>query len=172
MNSPGDITSAIMANRSEILGELALGFVRKRFGHLLEQEYCDCPKCGKQLHTRSKHKRQLESSIGGFVLERPYFYCTACEHGFYPLDEALGLASSAKQYDVQALEAWLGSEMPFETASEAYRCCTANSLSTHHLHDCANCIGKDLECWMCAPTRRKWMPELPGWRPASIAVLS
>jgi len=144
MNSLGDITSAIMANRSEILGELALGFVRKRFGHLLEQEYCDCAKCGKQLHTRGKHKRQLESLIGGFVLERPYFYCTACEHGFYPLDEALGLASSAKQYDIQALEAWLGSEMPFETASEAYRRCTGNTLSTHHLHDCANCIGESL----------------------------
>ncbi len=144
MNSLGDITAAIMANRSDILGELALGFVRKRFGHLLEQEHCDCPKCGKQLSVRAKHKRQIESLIGCFVLERPYFYCTACEHGFYPLDEALGLASSAKQYDIQALEAWLGSEMPFETASEAYRRCTGNALSTHHLHDCANRIGESV----------------------------
>lgn len=48
MNSLGDITSAIMSSRSEILGELALGFVRGRFSHLLEQEYCDCPKCGQQ----------------------------------------------------------------------------------------------------------------------------
>jgi hypothetical protein len=141
MNSLGDITSAILANRSGILGELALGFIRKRFGHLLEQEYCACPQCDKQLRSRARHKRQLEALIGGFVLERPYFYCTACEHGFYPLDEALGLASSAKQYDIQALEAWLGSEMPFETASEAYRRCTGNTLSTHHLHDCANRIG-------------------------------
>jgi hypothetical protein len=38
MDSLGDITGAVLANRSEILGELALGFVRKRFGHLLEQE--------------------------------------------------------------------------------------------------------------------------------------
>ncbi len=153
MDSLGDITGAILANRSEILGELALGFVRKRFGHLLDQEYCDCPKCGKQLHTRGKHKRQLESLIGGFVLERPYFYCTTCEHGFYPLDEALGLASSAKQYDIQALEAWLGSEMPFETASEAYQRCTGNPMSTHHLHDCANRIGESPGVLDVCPTK-------------------
>ena len=153
MDSLGEITGAILANRSEILGELALGFVRKRFGHLLEQELFACPQCGKQLRSRARHPRQLETLIGSFPLERPYFYCTACEHGFYPLDEALGLASSAKQYDIQALEAWLGSEMPFETASEAYQRCTGNPMSTHHLHDCANRIGESLGVLDVCPTK-------------------
>jgi hypothetical protein len=153
MDSLGDITGAILANRSEILGELALGFVRKRFGHLLEQELFACPQCGKQLRSRARHPRQLETLIGTFPLQRPYFYCTACEHGFYPLDEALGLASSAKQYDIQALEAWLGSEMPFETASEAYQRCTGNPMSTHHLHDCANRVGASLGVLDVCPTK-------------------
>jgi hypothetical protein len=162
MDSLGDITSAIMANRSEILGEPALGFVRKRFGHLLEQQYCDCPQCGKQLHVRAKHKRRVESLIGGFDLERPYFYCTACQHGLYPLDEAIGLAASAKQYDIQALEGWLGSEMPFETACEAYTRCTGNTLSTHHLHDCANLIGESIGVLDVCPDKAEVDARIAG----------
>lgn len=84
----------------------------------------------------------MESPIGGSDVERTCFSCPAFDHGFCPLDEALGLALSAKQYDIQALEAWLGREMPFETAREVYRRCTGNTLSTHHLHDCPNRIGE------------------------------
>jgi hypothetical protein len=153
MNDLGEITSTILANRADILGELALSFVRKRFGDLLEQAFCPCSQCGKQLKVRARHKRMVETLIGSLALERPYFYCTTCSHGFYPLDAALKLAPSSKQHDIQALEAWLAAEMPFETATEAYRRCTGNRLSTHHLHDSANCIGEELGVLDVCPTK-------------------
>src|SRR3990167_6810650 len=52
--------------------------------------------------------------------------------GYYPLDDALGLSDSSKQYDVQDVEAWLSSESACETASETYERITGVKLSEHH----------------------------------------
>ena len=131
MDKIEDITNTIFQNKSEILGQMALGLIKRKHGALLEQEYCDCPNCGKQTRAWNKKvKRKIESLAGSFDLYRPYFYCKRCNTGFYPLDEALGLSESPKQYDIQAIEAWLSSELPFETAAEAFSRCTGDTLST------------------------------------------
>ena len=85
-----DITQAIVENKSGMLGQLTLAFVKRKYGGLMEQEYCNCPKCKKKLKFRGKHKREVETHFGRFSLLRPYFYCVDCHLGFYPLDEALG----------------------------------------------------------------------------------
>jgi hypothetical protein len=64
--------------------------------------------------------------------------------GYYPLDEALELSESSKQYDVQDVEAWLSSETPYETASETYSRITGVKLSEHHMHDVTNAIGEEV----------------------------
>ena len=89
-------------------------------------------------------KREITTLVGSVVLYRPYFFCKACRHGFYPLDEALGLSERKIQSDVQAIEAWLTSEMPYEMASETIKRCTGIDLSNHHSHDVTNEIAQDL----------------------------
>jgi hypothetical protein len=92
---------------------------------------------------------------GSFDLYRPYFYCKKCNTGFYPLDEALGLSQSPKQYDIQALEAWLSSDLPFETAAEAFSRCTGDSLSTDHAFQTANGIANHLSILDVCPTKEE-----------------
>jgi len=70
----GDITDAIFRNKSDILGQLTLGFIEKKYSELLDQEYARCPICGKLHKSRGKVKRELEARVGGFSLYRPYFY--------------------------------------------------------------------------------------------------
>jgi len=53
----------------------------------------------------------------------------------------LGLASGTKQYDVQDLEAWLGSEMTFNKACKTYEKFTAHRLSADHIHETTNEIA-------------------------------
>ena len=150
-----DITRAILENKSEMLGRLTLAFVERKHALLLEQEYCDCPKCGKKLKFRGKHKRDVQTHLGSFSLIRPYFYCVDCHFGFYPLDEALGLSASAKQYDVDDLAAWLASELPYDTAEETYRRCTGEKLSAHHLHERVGEIASDLEILDISPSKEE-----------------
>ncbi len=144
MENLGDISKAIFQERSVILGRLLLGFIERKFGHLLNQQSCSCPKCHKNIQSQGKRSKQIQTLAGEFELNRPYFYCRLCRLGYYPLDEALGLSESSKQYDVQDVEAWLSSETPYETASETYRRITGVKLSEHHMHDVTNAIGEEV----------------------------
>ena len=156
-----DITGAIFCNKSEILGQFVLALIKRNYSHLLSQEYCDCPLCAKRLKAWNKEvKRTLESLAGGLDLYRPYFYCRDCHYGFYPLDEALGLASSPKQYDIQDLEAWLSSELPFKTAAEAYKRCTGDALSADHMFETTNRVGKDLDILDVCPSKGEILQEI------------
>jgi hypothetical protein len=160
METLHDITSALWANRSEILGQLALSLIRKRFGELFEQEQCDCPRCAKLLKSRGLHKRQIVTLSGSFELERPYFYCVACSYGFYPLDEALELSKSPLQYDIQDLGAWLATELPYEVASDAVNRATGISFSAASLHDCVKRISADLEVPDVCPSEEEVLGKI------------
>ena len=49
MDKIEDITGAIFRNKSEILGQMTLGLIKKKYAHLFDQEYCNCPICSKNL---------------------------------------------------------------------------------------------------------------------------
>jgi hypothetical protein len=156
-----DITGAIFRNKSEILGQMTLGFIKKKYFHLLDQEYCNCPKCSKNIKAWNKSAKRTIESLGGCLdLYRPYFYCKNCKYGFYPLDEALGLAPSPKQYDIQDLEAWLSSELPFKTAAEAFKRCTGDALSADHMFETANRVGKDLNVLDVCPSKDEILEKI------------
>jgi len=151
-----DFTGAVFNVKSVIMGQLALSLIKKKHADLLDQEYCPCPKCRRTVKAWNKKvKRRVESLAGSFDLFRPYFYCKRCGFGFYPLDEALGLAAGPKQHDIQELEAWLSSELPFDTAAEAFRRCTGDDLSADHMHVVANRIGGESELLDICPGREE-----------------
>ena len=54
MEKIDDITGAIFRNKSEILGQLTLGLIKRKYNDLLNQEHCDCPICGKRLKAWNK----------------------------------------------------------------------------------------------------------------------
>ena len=95
MDSLDEISKALFQNRSDIMGRAALALIEKKFGHLLDQAYSECPLCHRRIKARPKKvKREVTTLVGPIVLHRPYFYCQGCRYGFYPLDEALGLSDS------------------------------------------------------------------------------
>ena len=145
MDSLDDISKGLFQHRSDIMGRAALALIEKKFGHLLDQGYSECPHCHRRIKARAeKVKREVTTLIGPVILYRPYFYCKACRYGFYPLDEALGLSDRKIQADVQEIEAWLTSEMPYETAADTIKRCAGIDLSNHHGHDVTNEIAQDL----------------------------
>ena len=101
MESMDDISKSLFENRSDIMGQAALALIEKKFGHLLDQQYCQCPHCLSRIKAKSKKvKREVQIIVGIVTLYRPYFYCNRCQFGFYPLDEALGHSKSKLQPDV------------------------------------------------------------------------
>ena len=155
-----EITKSIFENKSEILGTITLEIARKKHRDLFEQVYTDCPKCSKRLKTRGDKSRQVETAAGNFELLRPYFYCSDCHYGFYPVDRALGLSTGTKQFDVQDIEAWLASELPFDTAEEAYKRCTGNMAGKHHIHEVTQDIAGELNVLDVCPRRDELLSRL------------
>ena len=126
MSEPGscaptlmEITAAMSQERSGLTAALVEAFVERRHGHFLAQEEAACPKCKGLLRARAVSFAHGGTLLGAVTLERPYFYCVSCHHGFYPLDEALGLSGQRKQWDVQQAGVKLGLEMPHQLSLEA-----------------------------------------------------
>jgi hypothetical protein len=173
-----DITKSIFNLKSEMLGDIILGLIKKNYSHLLNQEYCECPLCSKMLKAKNMAvKKTIETANGKTDLYRPYFYCHTCEIGFYPLDEALGLAPSSKQYDVQELEAWLASDMTFDKAGETYQKFTGEKLSADHVHETANKIAKHFDILDVCPSRDEIAVKIEQlsrgktWRPVMMLAI-
>jgi len=154
MESITDISKSLFQNRSEIMGQAALALIEKKFGHLLDQQYCECPHCNHRIKAKSeKVRREIDTVVGPVTLYRPYFYCKTCAFGFYPLDDALELSKRKAQSDIQELEAWLAAEMPYETASEALDRCAGIKLSNHHLHDVVKEVADDIQLLDVCPDK-------------------
>ena len=177
MDKLSDITSTIFNHKADILGQMVLAFIRKRHGALLEQEQCHCPECGRVLKKRGMHKRQVETLAGQFELERPYFYCTPCCLGIYPLDEALGLSPATKQDDVQSVGVWLATELPYELASETFRRCTGMEFSAHSLHQSVNRVAEGLNILDVCPSKAEVEEKIARigegkrWRPVMMMTI-
>jgi hypothetical protein len=156
LESLNDITRMIFQNRPDIMGRLALSFIEKNFDHLIDQQYCPCPRCNRTIKAMpQKVRREIDTMIGSIVLYRPYFYCKSCKYGFYPLDEALGLSARKKQHDIQEVETFLASDLPYENACETFERCTGMGLSNHHMHDVVNEIGQAIDILDVCPSKEE-----------------
>lgn len=106
------------------------------------QQEAVCPRCDRTLKARPPRGRTLETLVGPVTLAWPYFYCTACEHGFFPLDEALGLSSRSKQWDVQEAGAKLALAMPHERDATLLKELTDASVSDCAIHEVVQEMGQ------------------------------
>jgi len=79
MEDLGEISKAVFQERAEILGHLLLGLIERKFGHLLGQQKCDCPQCGKSMQSQGKLSRHIQTLAGqspkALIGDMPYFYC-------------------------------------------------------------------------------------------------
>ena len=165
-----EITASMSQERSGLTAALVEAFVERRHGHFLAQEEAACPKCKGLLRARPSRSRTVETLLGPVTLERPYFYCVGCHHGFYPLDEALGLSAQRKQWDVQQAGVKLGLEMPHRRAAELLDELTDASMSDCVIHEVLQQTGSLDVLQVCpdaadiqdriaqAAAGRKWRP--------------
>jgi len=85
--------------------------------------------CGQPAHYKGAAARTLVTQAGLLTFRRAYYYCSACQVGFYPLDAALGLGPGQFSEGVQAGVARLGAELPFERAATTYTALTGVPIS-------------------------------------------
>jgi len=137
-----ELSDHFQATRLELLGSCLKAAVEKLYAPLIDQEWADCPLCDKSLHRKRCEPKTISTAQGRFVLDRPYFYCGDCRHGFSPLDEALGLAPGRHQYDVQKQLTRTAAELPFEGASDLLEQLTTIAVGNAFAHDTLTAVAE------------------------------
>lgn len=171
------ITEGIRRQREALMGAVARECIEKEYSSYIHQEHANCPVCGRLLKSQDLCQRTLETMIGQITIHRPYFYCSVCHHGFYPLDEALNLSSRKKQYDMQEAAVDLAKEVPYEKASELFEKLSGVSMSDHVMHEVANAVGDELSVLDVSPTsdeiasRIREVSSGKKWRPIMVLAI-
>jgi hypothetical protein len=134
-----------------------------------------CQGCGRILRRQpTLRSRTIESLHGEIEIERPYFYCKACQRGYQPFDETLESAPTGKQYDLQRAAAELFTQVPFERAGPLFERLTGMTMTDHCMQEVASQRGKAADNGQVWPSRHKVeeVIERAGngrvWRPVLV----
>ena len=84
-----------------------------------QRQRAACPECGVRRRPHQWRNRQPVSVCGETPFQRPYYWCAACQRGWVPADEVLGLGPhQILSAELQAWVAATGAEVPFQQAAE------------------------------------------------------
>ena len=64
-----------------------------------------CPRCGRKVRPHQERPRQVLTQCGAVLLERPWYTCARCHHGWSVVETTLGVGS--RQRSSAGLVAWL-----------------------------------------------------------------
>ena len=137
-----ELSNYFQKTRLQLLGACMKGVVEKLYAAYLYQQWADCPRCGRTVRRKRLDHKQVSTLHGSFGIDRPYFYCQKCRHGFHPLDEALALAPAYHQYDIQQRATATAAKMPFAESAEHFEDLTGVSVGNHFSHETLNAVGE------------------------------
>lgn len=106
-----------------------------------------CPRCGRATPVKGrKRTRRIMTMSGEHVLSRNYHYCTACRHGWYPLDADLGLARDGElSPEVERRLLDFGVHDTFEDAAERWSLHHGTTVSENLVRRVVERVGARME---------------------------
>lgn len=150
-----ELCDGLMASRQQLLGDLLQAQIRALAPELLHQEFAECPHCHTTVHRKRYEPKEISTLHGVLCLARPYFYCSPCRHGFYPMDAAFGVASQMHQYDVQEAITVAAARVPYEEAADLMRRFSGVSASAHFAHRTLNAVAQAATLDLVIPAREE-----------------
>lgn len=102
---------------------------------------CDC---GKVARYAGRRRKRFETVLGALTLQRAYYHCTACGHGFCPRDQALGMAEESLSPGVLRMVAQVGALVSFEEGSELLAALAGVTLDAKHVERTAEALGEQI----------------------------
>lgn len=104
----------------------------------------DCA-CGKTARYVADYSRRYVTRHGTLFLERAYYYCAACRHGFCPLDARLALSAGEYSPAVVALSARFAGYLPLRQAARELGVVCGLALSANTIGTHARLVGAALQ---------------------------
>jgi hypothetical protein len=103
-----------------------------------------CPWCSRAARYVGRRAKTFVSVLGDLTLERAYFYCAACDCGFFPRDRALGLLDSALTPAVTRMVGAVGATVSFDEGRQLLKELAAVDLDAKTVERVAEALGADI----------------------------
>jgi len=100
--------------------------------------------CGQPARYIDRRAKTFMSALGAIELERAYYHCQACGHGFCPRDQALGLESSSLTPGVLRMTASAAALVSFEESSGLLRELAGVEVSAKQVERVAEALGAEI----------------------------
>ena len=107
-----------------------------------ERVHCGC---GGEAEYQFNRSGTLLTILGQIEYKRPYYLCTSCQNGIYPLDQKLGLRPGQMSAELESLSGMTGAQLSFGQGSNLFEALTLISLSDHSLAKATQAIGSEVQ---------------------------
>jgi hypothetical protein len=100
--------------------------------------------CGHTARFKELRSKTFLSVVGRVQMRRPYYLCTHCSKGQFPVDSQLGVAGLESSPGVRRMEAIVGSNAPFGRGCEPLKVLAGLDVTAKAIERTAETIGTEI----------------------------
>src|SRR5438876_169549 len=140
-----DLEALELAVRQHVL-QLAGAAVEQRLNADTSDERGSrtCCGCGQPARFAGRRTKQVESVLGPLRLERAYYHCASCGHGFYPRDQHMGIENTSQSPALTRMIGTVGALVSFQEGSELLTELAGVAVDAKQVERTAEALGKQI----------------------------
>ena len=129
-----------------------------------------CP-CGNQARYRELRSRRILTALGEVELTRPWFLCSRCHNGQFPVDRQLDVENRDCSPGVRRMDAIVGQQEPFDRGREQMKVLAGLEVTAKSVERTAEAIGTDIAAREQREIRKAVQLDLPVMLGEPIPIL-
>lgn len=167
-----DLEATEMAMRSALhrAGAAALNQLLEFPAPAKEERTVVCS-CGQRAPYREQRSKPVLTALGPVEVLRPYYLCTHCGVGQFPIDVELDIENTEFSPGVRRMQAMVGQEVPFDRGREQMKILAGLEVTTKSVERTAEAIGADIAQREQAEIQKALQLDLPVGMGEPIRIL-
>ena len=101
-------------------------------------------RCGQTAQYAGRKVKTILTALGAMPLERAYYHCAACRHGFCPRDRALGVEGASLSPAVTRMVGTAAALVSFAESSELLAALAGLSVEAKQVERTAEALGREM----------------------------
>ena len=140
-----DFEALEVAVRQQVLQLAGQAVAQRLNADLSDQVGCcvPCP-CGREARYAGRRTKQVQSVLGSLLLERAYYHCASCGHGFCPRDQHLGITTTSLSPALTRMVGTVGAMVSFQEGSELLIELAGVAVDAKQVQRTAEALGKEI----------------------------
>jgi len=135
-----------------------------------EQRSLPCS-CGQRAHYRELRSKPVLTAVGGVEVSRPYYLCSHCQQGQFPVDVELDIENTEFSPGVRRMQALVGQEAPFDRGRPQMKILAGLEVAAKSVERTAEAVGADIARREQGEVQKALQLDLPALSGELIPIL-